>query len=116
MELVPLRYTQVLMTKMAQIAVCKRHHSVDRHLCRWLVRSLRRLSFQQMMAQEFIATMLGVRRDVTKAPGKLQELGIIRYADGQITAVYRPTLKQVSCECYAVIKNRGRQLPSFPHG
>jgi hypothetical protein len=115
MELVLLRYTQVLMT---QIAVCKRHHSVDRHLCLWLVRSLGRLSFHQMtMTQEFIATMRGERRDdVIKAAGKLQELWIIRYADGQITVVHRTKLQQLSCECYAVIKNQGSQLLSFPDG
>jgi CRP-like cAMP-binding protein len=116
MQLLLLRYTQVLITQMAQIAVCKGHHSVDQQLCRWLLLSLDRLSSHQLtMTQEFIATMLGVRRDdVTEAAGKLQELGIIHYAHGQITVVDRPKLEQLSCECYAVIKKESGRLLSLP--
>ena len=105
------------MVQMAQSAVCKPHHSVDRRLCRWRVRSLGRLSLRQMMTPEFIATMFGVRRDdVTKGANELQKLGTIRYADGQITLVHRSKLEQLSCECYVVIKNPGRRLLSFPLG
>lgn len=101
-----LRYTQSLITQMAQTAVCNRHHSVHQQLCRWLLLSLDRLpSNTLIMTQELIANMLGVRREgVTEAAGKLQKLGVIRYSRGQITVLDRPKLEQLSCECYAVVK------------
>jgi len=110
-----LRYTQALITQMAQTAVCNRHHSVDQQLCRWLLLSLDRLSSDQLtMTQELIANMLGVRREgVTEAAGKLQKLGVIKYARGQITVLDRPRLEQLSCECYAVVKKEtDRLLPA----
>ena len=68
-----LRYTQALITQMAQTAVCNRHHSIDQQLCRWLLLSLDRLQTNKLtMTQELIANMLGVRREgVTEAAGKL---------------------------------------------
>ena len=112
-----LRYTQSLMTQMAQTAVCNRHHSVDQQLCRWLLLSLDRLPSNRLtMTQELIANMLGVRREgVTEAAGKLQKLGVIRYARGQITVIDRPQLETLSCECYAVVKAETRRLlPYLP--
>ena len=109
-----LRYTQALITQMSQTAVCNRHHSVDQQLCRWLLLSLDRLpSNRLIMTQELIANMLGVRREgVTEAAGKLQKLGVIRYARGQITVMERETLEQLCCECYAVVKREtDRVLP-----
>jgi CRP-like cAMP-binding protein len=106
LQLLLLRYTQSLITQMAQTAVCNRHHSVDQQLCRWLLLSLDRLSSNELVTtQELIANTLGVRREgVTEAAGKLQKLGAIRYARGQITVVDRPKLEQLCCECYAVVK------------
>ena len=117
MQLLLLRYTQALLTQMAQTAVCNRHHSVDQQLCRWLLLSLDRLSSNQLtMTQELIANMLGVRREgVTEAAGKLQKLGVIRYARGQITVVDRPRLEQLCCECYAVVKKETDRLLPQPH-
>jgi CRP-like cAMP-binding protein len=91
---------------MAQTAVCNRHHSVDQQLCRWLLLSLDRLPSNRIeMTQALIAQMLGVRREgVTEAAGKLQKLGVIRYARGQITVLDRPKLQKLCCECYAVVK------------
>ena len=111
-----LRYTQSLITQMAQTAVCNRHHSVDQQLCRWLLLSLDRLSGMRLdMTQELIANMLGVRREgVTTAAGKLQELGVIKYARGRITVIDRPKLEELSCECYAVVKQETDRLQS-PH-
>jgi len=108
MQLLLLRYTQALITQMAQTAVCNRHHSVDQQLCRWLLLSLDRLSSSQLtMTQELIANMLGVRREgVTDAAGKLQKLGVIRYARGQITVLDRHKLEQLCCECYAVVRRK----------
>lgn len=101
-----LRYTQSLLTQMAQTAVCNRHHSIDQQLCRWLLLSLDRLTSNKLMVtQELIANLLGVRREgITAAAGKLQKLGVIEYARGQITVLDRPRLEALSCECYALIK------------
>jgi CRP-like cAMP-binding protein len=109
-----LRYTQALITQMAQTAVCNRHHSVDQQLCRWLLLSLDRLQTNELsMTQELIANMLGVRREgVTEAAGKLQDAGLISYRRGQITVLDRPGLEARSCECYQVIKTEfDRLLP-----
>lgn len=110
-----LRYTQSLITQMAQTAVCNRHHTVDQQLCRWLLLSLDRLPSNQLnMTQELIANMLGVRREgVTEAAGKLQKEGVIRYGRGRITVLNRRKLEQLSCECYAVVKKEtDRLLPA----
>jgi CRP-like cAMP-binding protein len=109
-----LRYTQALITQMAQTAVCNRHHSVDQQLCRWLLLSLDRLSTNELsMTQELIANMLGVRREgVTEAAGKLQDAGLIRYHRGRIKVLDRPGLEARSCECYQVVKTEfDRLLP-----
>jgi CRP-like cAMP-binding protein len=110
-----LRYTQVLITQMAQTAVCNRHHSVDQQLCRWLLLSLDRLASNELiMTQELIANMLGVRREgVTEAAGKLQRARLIDYNRGHITVLDRPGLESRVCECYQVVKTESdRLLPS----
>ena len=112
-----LRYTQALITQMAQTAVCNRHHSVDQQLCRWLLLSLDRLSSNELvMTQELIANMLGVRREgVTEAAGKLHRAGLIDYRRGHITVLDRPGLEARVCECYAVVKLEfDRLLPALP--
>jgi CRP-like cAMP-binding protein len=109
-----LRYTQALITQMAQTAVCNRHHSVDQQLCRWLLLSLDRLEGDELvMTQELIANMLGVRREgVTEAALSLQQAGLIRYARGHITVLGRAGLEKRTCECYAVVKKEyDRLLP-----
>ncbi len=107
-----LRYTQSLITQMAQTAVCNRHHSIDQQLCRWLLLSLDRLPDNKLtMTQELIANMLGVRREgVTEAAGKLQKLGVIDYCRGHITVLDRSKLEALSCECYAVVKRESDRL------
>ena len=109
-----LRYTQALITQMAQTAVCNRHHSVDQQLCRWLLLSLDRLQSNDLtMTQELIANMLGVRREgVTEAAGKLQDAGLIHYRRGRISVVDRPGLEARVCECYQVVRTEfDRLLP-----
>ena len=109
-----LRYTQALITQMAQTAVCNRHHSLDQQLCRWLLLSLDRLSSNELvMTQELIANMLGVRREgVTEAAGKLQHAHLIRYTRGRIEVLNRPGIEARTCECYAVVKKEcDRLLP-----
>ena len=111
-----LRYTQALITQMAQTAVCNRHHTLDQQLCRWLLLSLDRLRVPELvMTQELIANMLGVRREgVTEAALKLQGAGIIHYVRGHITVLDRPQLERRTCECYAVVKREyDRLLPAM---
>lgn len=109
-----LRFTQALITQMAQIAVCNRHHSLDQQLCRWLLLSLDRLPGNELvMTQGLIANLLGVRREgVTESALKLQHAGLIRYARGHIAVLDRAGLERRSCECYAVVrKEYDRLLP-----
>lgn len=115
MRMLLLRYTQALITQMAQTAVCNRHHSIDQQLCRWLLLSLDRLSGNSLvMTQELIANMLGVRREgVTEAAGKLQNLGVIEYRRGKITVLDRTLLEELSCECYNVVKKETDRLYAY---
>ncbi len=118
MQRLLLRYTQALLTQMAQTAVCNRHHSLDQQLCRWLLLSLDRLpSNELVMTQELIANMLGVRREgVTEAAGNLHKAGLIDYRRGHITVLDRPGLEARTCECYAVVKKEfDRLLPYSSH-
>lgn len=107
-----LRYSQVLLTQMAQTAVCNRHHSIEQQLCRWLLLSIDRLPQDHLdMTQELIANMLGVRREgVTDAAGKLQKLGMINYSRGHIEVMNRSLLEDHCCECYAVVKQESERL------
>ena len=117
MQHLMLRYTQSLITQMAQTAVCNRHHSVDQQLCRWLLLSIDRLPSPEIeMTQELIANMLGVRREgVTEAAGKLQNAGVISYRRGHIKVLNRPKLEEMSCECYDVVRRESaRLLPMVP--
>ena len=107
-----LRYTQALITQMAQTAVCNRHHEVEQQLCRWLLLSLDRLPSNELtMTQELIANMLGVRREgVTEAAGHLQAAGVIHYSRGKIIVLDRPKLEARVCECYGVVKREYQRL------
>ena len=107
-----LRYTQALITQIAQTAVCNRHHAVEQRLCRWILSSLDRLSSNELtMTQEVIATMLGVRRQgVTEAARRLQQAGLIHYERGHIGVLDRLQLEAQACECYAVVKREYARL------
>ncbi len=109
-----LRYTQALITQMAQTAVCNRHHSLEQQLCRWLLLTLDRLpSNELIMTQELVASMLGVRREgITEAAGNLQRAGLISYRRGHIAVTDRAGLEQHACECYAVVKKELDRLLS----
>ena len=111
-----LRYTQVLLTQLAQAAVCNRHHTVDQQLCRWLLQALDRVPGRTLdMTQELIASNLGVRREgITAAARKLQQQNVIDYSRGHITVLDRMLLEAASCECYAVVRHEmDRLLPPF---
>ena len=111
-----LRYTQALITQMAQTAVCNRHHSLDQQLCRWLLLSLDRLEGSELvMTQELISNMLGVRREgVTEAALHLQSAGLIKYSRGRISVLDRPGIEKRSCECYGVVKKEYDRLKKIP--
>ncbi|NEZ04377.1 Crp/Fnr family transcriptional regulator [Wenzhouxiangella sp. XN201] len=115
MRMLMLRYTQSLITQMAQTAVCNRHHSIDKQLARWLLLSLDRLPTNELtMTQELIANMLGVRREgVTEAARKLAKMEVISYQRGRITVLDREKLEEQSCECYAVVKEETDRLASY---
>jgi CRP-like cAMP-binding protein len=111
-----LKFTQAMITQMAQTAVCNRHHTIDRQLARWLLLSLDRLPSNHLaMTQDLIANMLGVRREgVTGAARKLQDQGLIQYKHGEITVIDRPGLENACCECYAVVKRECERLLPRP--
>lgn len=111
-----MRYTQALLTQIAQTVVCNRHHSVEQQFCRWLLLSLDRLTTQELsMTQELIASMLGVRREgVTEAAGRLQKRGLIKYRRGRIQVHDRAGIEALSCECYAAMKREADRLSSLP--
>nr|WP_245184864.1 Crp/Fnr family transcriptional regulator [Halomonas salinarum] len=117
MQRLLLRYTQALLTQMAQTAVCNRHHNLDQQLCRWLLLSIDRLpSNELIMTQELIANMLGVRREgVTESAGKLQRAGLISYHRGRINVLDRPGLEERVCECYSVVKEEYDRLLNHNH-
>ena len=118
MQRLLLRYTQMLMTQMAQTAVCNRHHSLDQQFCLWLLLSLDRLPSEELvMTQDLIAKMLGVRREgVTEAAGNVQRAGLITYQRGHITVLDRPGLEARTCECYAVVKKELDRLLPYSDG
>jgi len=116
MQQILLRYTQALLTQMAQSAVCNRHHSLDQQLCRWLLMSLDRAPSNVLLTtHELISNMLGVRREgVTEAAGRLQAVGIISYKRGQITVLDRARLEKKCCECYHVVRSEFDRLLPVP--
>lgn len=110
-----LRYSQALITQMAQTVVCNRHHSIEQQLSRWLLMAADRLQNNDIaMTHELIANMLGVRREgITAAAHKLKAAGAIEYRRGHIKIVDRLKLEKLSCECYFVVKREtDRLLPS----
>jgi CRP-like cAMP-binding protein len=111
-----LHYTQALITQISQTAVCNRLHSVEQRLCRWLLLCHDRVSLSEiLMTQEYMANMLGGRREsVTVAAGHLQDLGLIHYSRGHITILDRKGLEMMVCECYRVVKDELDRLIGPP--
>lgn len=107
-----LQYAQALITQIAQTAVCNRHHSLDKQLCRWILLASDRLNRSELtFTQELIANMLGVRREgVTEAEGNLQRAGLIHYRRGHISILSRKGLEERVCECYQVVKKEYERL------
>jgi len=107
-----LRYTQSLLTQIAQTSACNRHHSLDQQLCRCLLMRLdRAASTELVLTQDLIASAIGVRREgITDAAGKLQKAGLIEYRRGHITVLDRAGLEARACECYAVVRKETTRL------
>jgi CRP-like cAMP-binding protein len=107
-----LRYLQALMTQISQTAVCNQMHTVEQRLCRWLLLCLDRAESNELtMTQEFLAGMLGDRREsVTLAAGTLQSRGLIQYARGRVVVLDRAGLEARACECYEVVRTEIARL------
>ena len=107
-----LRYTQALINQISQTAVCNRLHSMEQRLCRWLLLCHDRKNHSDLlMTQEFIANMLGGRREsVTVAAGRLQDSGLIHYCRGRIKIVNRVGLELAACECYRIVEDESDRL------
>jgi CRP-like cAMP-binding protein len=113
-----LRYTQALITQISQTAVCNRLHSIEQRLCRWLLLCHDRVNGAEiLMTQEYIANMLGGRREsVTVAAGHLQDAGLINYSRGHITVLDRKGLEGMVCECYKIVDDELNRLVGAHQG
>jgi CRP-like cAMP-binding protein len=107
-----LLYVQAYVTQVSQTAVCNRLHSLEKRFARWLLLCHDRVdSNELLMTQEFIAGMLGGRREsVTVAAGGLQDAGLIHYARGRIKIIDREGLQATVCECYRNVKEEDERL------
>jgi CRP-like cAMP-binding protein len=106
MTLVLHRYTQALISQIAQNSACNRLHSSEERCARWLLLTHDRTGTDQFpLTHEFLAQMLGVRRaTVTEVAGALQAAGVIEYSRGIVRVVNRKGLEDTSCECYGIVK------------
>jgi CRP-like cAMP-binding protein len=113
-----LRYAQASHVQVAQTAACNGQHAVDERLARWMLMAHDRAEADEFpMTQEFIATMLGVRRaGISVAAGILQKAGVIRYAYGRITILDRAGLEAAACECYGAVRRQYERLLGIPAG
>ena len=106
------RYIHTLFVVASQSAACNRRHQIEARLARWLLMSSDGIQNDQVaITQDFLATMLGVRRSsVTEAALALQERGLIEYERAKVTIFDRPGLERTACECYGVVKREYERL------
>ena len=111
-QLMLLRYTQLLLSQMAQAVICNRHHSVEKQLCRWLLLAFDRANTTELqLTQEAISNVLGVRREaVSEAASRLQEAKLISYSRGNIQVCDRPGLEARSCPCYQAVRDEQARM------
>jgi CRP-like cAMP-binding protein len=108
LRLLLLRYVQAFYSQVTQTSACNARHDLPERLARWLLMTHDRIDGDELpLTQEFLSTMLGVRRPgVTLAAHALQEAGLIRYRRGLITVLDRPALEGAACECYALVRQQ----------
>lgn len=103
-----LRYVDSFGVQVSQTAACNSRHQIEQRLARWLLMTRDRLdtdSFQ--MTQEFMSTLLGVRRPgVTLALGALQRAGLVRHQRGVVELLDPAGLEAAACECHGVVSQR----------
>jgi CRP-like cAMP-binding protein len=111
-------YTQALIVLMGQTVACNRAHTIQQRCARWLLLTHDRIDSDEVpLTQEFLAYMLGVRRQsVTEAAGRLQASGLISYRRGNVSIVDREGLRRAACECYEVITSEFQRLLPVPDG
>lgn len=116
-QLMLLRYTQLLLSQMAQAVICNRHHAVEKQLCRWMLLAFDRAGSEQLkLTQEAISNLLDVRREaVSEAAGRLQEAGVISYSRGNIRLLDRPGLEARSCGCYQAVRDEQARMMKGLH-
>jgi CRP-like cAMP-binding protein len=107
-----LKYTQALLTQVAQCSACNCFHQIEARCARWLLQTHDRVKGNQFqLTHDFLALMLGVRRaTVTETAGALQERGLIRYHRGKISILNRKKLESAACDCYRIIKKEYDRL------
>lgn len=101
-----MRHEQFLSIQAQQNAACNIAHPVEARLSRWLLRA-RDLSDSDtfQLTQEFLAQMLGVRRNsVSRVAHALQQAGVIVYHRGIVEITDFDGLRASSCECYETLK------------
>ena len=111
-QLMLLRYTQLMLSQMAQGVICNRHHSVEKQLCRWLLLACDRAHADQLrLTQEAISNLLGVRREaVSEAASRLQDAKVISYTRGNIRVLDREGLEARSCGCYQAVRDEQARM------
>jgi CRP-like cAMP-binding protein len=109
------RYNDLLLAQVQQSVACNALHALEARLCRWLLQTHDCTDGNAIpLTQEFLAQMLGVRRTtVTIAARLLQSAGLIRYRRGHIQVLDRSALEDISCECYAVIRQNADKVFSL---
>lgn len=112
MRRVLLLHMQAMHTQVAQTAACNTRHDSEQRLARWLLMAQERYGRTALpLTQEFLSTMLGIRRQqVSIAAAALQKAGLIRYRHGMIELLDVPALREVACECYGLVAAETERL------
>jgi CRP-like cAMP-binding protein len=116
LQRVLLKFTDSLMIQISQTAACNRFHIVEARLARWLLMTAERMrSAEFHLTHDFLADMLGVRREgVTLSASALQRRGLISYRRGNITVLDQAGLEAASCSCYRHLQVMGSRAARPP--
>ncbi|HEY9763629.1 MAG TPA: Crp/Fnr family transcriptional regulator [Trichocoleus sp.] len=107
-----LRYAQAFVAQVSQTAACNSLHTLEQRLPRWLLEVQSRIGSDELpLTQEFIATMLGVRRaGVTQTAQRLQERKLIQYHRGHVQILNQAGLEASACECFKTVQGQYNRL------